>query len=72
MIRIKGWERETLKHIHTTYRTRKMFRPCGKESTEVRITQNMGKEWENSYRKLKRSPEERHTQTHGNLFEIFL
>ena len=31
----------------------------------------MGKERENSYRKLKRSPEERHTQTHGNLFEIF-
>ena len=45
--------------------------PCGKESTEVRITQYMGNERENSYRKLKRSPEERHTQTHGNLFKIF-
>ena len=31
-------------------------RPCGKESTEVRITQNKGKESENSYQKLKRSP----------------
>ena len=37
-------------------------RPCGKESTEVQITQNMGKERENSYQKIKRSPEERHTQ----------
>jgi hypothetical protein len=26
------------------------------------------KKCENSYRKMKRSPEERHTQTHGNLF----
>ena len=25
--------------------------PHGKESTEVRITQNKGKEWENSYKK---------------------
>jgi hypothetical protein len=48
-----------------------LYRPCGKESTEVRKTQNKGKERENSYQKLKRSPEERHTQTHGNLFEIF-
>ena len=31
----------------------------------------MGKQQGNSYRKLKRSPEERLTQTHGNLFEIF-
>ena len=31
----------------------------------------MGREKENSYRKMKRSPEERHTQTHGNLIEIF-
>ena len=30
-------------------------RPRGKESTEVRITQNKGKESENSYQKLKRS-----------------
>ena len=29
--------------------------PHGKESTEVRITQNKGKESENSYQKLKRS-----------------
>ena len=34
------------------------------------LTKN-GKGKENSYRKMKRSPEERHTQTHGNLFEIF-
>ena len=31
----------------------------------------MGKEREKTYRKMKRSPEERHTQTHGNLVEIF-
>ena len=31
----------------------------------------MGKERENSYQKLKRSPEERHMQTHGNLVKIF-
>ena len=31
------------------------FGPRGKESTEVRITQNKGKESENSYQKLKRS-----------------
>ena len=29
------------------------IRPRGKESTEVRITQNKGKESENSYQKLK-------------------
>ena len=33
----------------------KVDRPRGKESTEVRITQNKGKESENSYQKLKRS-----------------
>ena len=31
------------------------FRPRGKESTEVQITQNKAKESENSYQKLKRS-----------------
>ena len=30
-------------------------RPCGKERTEVRITQNKGKESEDSYQRLKRS-----------------
>jgi hypothetical protein len=38
---------------------------------KIRITQNKGKERENSYQKLKRSLEERHTLTHGNLIEIF-
>ena len=38
-----------------------MLRPRGKESTEVQITQKMGKERENSYRKMKISPEESHT-----------
>ena len=32
-----------------------IIRPRGKENTEVRITQNKGKESENSYQKLKRS-----------------
>ena len=30
-----------------------------------------GKESENSYQELKRSPKDRHTQTHGNCIEIF-
>ena len=34
-------------------------------------TQIKGKESENSNQKLKRSPEERQTQIHGNLLEIF-
>ena len=46
-------------------------RPFGKESTEVGITQKIGKERENSYWKMKRSPDESHTQTHGNLNDIF-
>ena len=33
------------------------------------ITQKVGKEKENSYQKMKRSPEERHT--HRNLFDMF-
>ena len=32
------------------------------------ILQNKGKERENSYQKLKKSLEERHIQTHENLF----
>ena len=38
-------------------------RPHGKESKEVRKSQNKGKESENSYQKLKRSPRDRHTKT---------
>ena len=53
-------------YIHTY-----IHRPHGKESTEVRITQNMGKERENSYQKLKRLLYERHMQTHGNLIKLF-
>ena len=45
--------------------------PRGKESTEVRISQNKGKESENSYQKLKKSLKDRHTKTHGNCIEIF-
>ena len=33
----------------------RILRPRGKEITKVRITQNKGKESENSYQKLKRS-----------------
>ena len=43
----------------------------GKESIKVRITQNKGKESENSYQKLKKSLQDRHTKPHGNLNEIF-
>ena len=38
----------------------KYHRPRGKESTKVRITQNKGKESENSYQELKKSPKDRH------------
>ena len=37
------------------------MRSRGEKSTEVRKTQNKGKESENSYQKLKFSPEKRHT-----------
>ena len=47
------------------------FRPRGKESTKVRKSQIKGKESENYYQELKRSPKDRHTQTYGNCFEIF-
>ena len=33
--------------------------------------QKMEKEKKNFYQKIKRSPEETYTQTHGNLFDIF-
>ena len=46
-------------------------RPRGKESTEVRKSQIKGKESENSYQELKRSQNDRYTQTHGNCIEIF-
>ena len=48
-----------------------IYRPHGKESTEVRKSQIMGKESENSYQKLKRSLKDRHMQTQGNCIEIF-
>ena len=34
------------------------------------MSQIKGKESENSYQELKRSPKDRHTQTHGNCIEI--
>ena len=40
-----------------------MSRPCGKESTEVQITQNKGKERENSYQKLKKTIGKAHANT---------
>ena len=48
-----------------------MFRPHGKENTEVRKSQIKGKESENSYQELKRSQKDRHTQTHGNCIKVF-
>ena len=38
---------------------------------ESRLLQIKGEESENSYQELKRSPKDRHTQTHGNCIEIF-
>ena len=43
----------------------------GNESTEILITQEIGKEKGISYQKMKRSPDERHIQTHGSLMETF-
>ena len=48
-----------------------LYRPRGKESTEVRKSQIEGKESENSNQELKISQKDRHTQTHGNCIEIF-
>jgi len=41
----------------------KLFKYWDHVERKVQIIQNMGKERKNSYRKSKRSPEERHTQT---------
>ena len=46
-----------------------MYRPRGKESTDVLITQNKGKESENSNQRLKRSPQDRHTETKLKYFD---
>ena len=43
----------------------------GNRNNNPKITQKIGKERENSYREVKRSPEDRHTQTHGYLVNIF-
>ena len=48
-----------------------IYNSCGKESTEVQITQKIAKERGTSYQKMKRSPNKRHTQTHGGLIETF-
>ena len=47
------------------------WKPCGKESTEVWITQKEEKKEETLTEKMKRSPDERYTQTHGSLTEMF-
>ena len=50
-----------------------IYTPRGKESAEVQITQKIGKERGKSYRKMKTSPDERHTQTDGSLItNVFL
>ena len=51
--------------------SKQQIKPHGKESTDVRKSQIKGKESENSYQELKRSPKDKHTQTHGNCIEIF-
>ena len=43
-------------YLFILFKVDKHVRPRGKESTEVRITQNKGKKRENSCQKLKRSP----------------
>ena len=46
-----------------------LHKPHGKESTEVRISQNKGKESKNSYQKLKKSLKDRHTKTVSRYFD---
>ena len=41
-----------------------IYLALGKESTKVQISQNKGKESENSYQRLKRSPQDRHMKKH--------
>ena len=41
------------------------------ENTIDGRTQKIGKERGNSYCEMKKSPDERHTYTHGSLTEIF-
>ena len=48
-----------------------IIRPHGKESTKVRISQNKGKESENSYQKLKRSLKDRHMETVSRYLDSF-
>ena len=66
----------TAHHAHWTSGKLAASRPPEFHSTscspDLLITQNKGKEIENFYQKLKRSPKERHMlQTHGNLIKIF-
>ena len=68
-----GRNRVILTDVYTTQTiSQYKQRPRGKESTEVRKSQIKGKESENSYQELKRSQNDRHTQTHGNCIKIFL
>ena len=58
--------------LHLHFLKQIIIRPHGKESTEVRITQNKGKESENSYRKLKSSRwkgTRTHTETKSKYFD---
>ena len=68
-IGVKTLSKEISIQITGTYESMQ-HKSHGKESAKVQITQNKGKESENSYQKLKRSQWNRHTYTHGNLIEI--
>ena len=57
--------------FHFFKMTKSSFRPRGKESTKVRISQNKGKESENCYQKLKRSLKDRHSDLF-NFWQEFL
>ena len=46
------------------------MKPCGKESTEVQIPQKIGKD-RKFPKEIKRSPDERHALTYGNLTDTF-
>ena len=62
--------KDILNFVSNCYNNKK--RPCGKESTEVRITQNKGKEWENSYknsRDLQRKGTCKHKETYSKYFD---
>ena len=64
----QGFSLKSFKSLYIVLKL-EIYKPCGKESTEIRISQNKEKESENSYQKLKRSLKDRHTKTVSTYFD---